>query len=222
MHLHTLDFVVITLYFVGLLGIGFFFAGRQKDKESYFLGNRKMPWFLVGISVVATLLSTVTYLAVPGEMIRYGVGFSTGLLAFILIIPFVNRIIIPFLMNLSVTSVYEYIEERFSLQTRILAASAFILSRLIWSGLIIYMASFAIAAMTGWNKPLVILFIGLITTVYTSAGGITAVMWSDFALFVILLGGAIFVPVYIAISTDAGPLVWWEVFSAAGRRCRQT
>ncbi len=200
-----------------VLGIGFFFAGRQRDKESYFLGNRKMPWFLVGISVIATILSTASYVAVPGEMIRYGVGFSASLLAFILIIPFVNRIIIPFLMNLSVTSVYEYIEERFSLPTRILAASSFIFARLIWSGLIIYMASFAIAAMTGWNKPLVILFIGLITTVYTSAGGITAVIWSDFALFVILLGGAIFVPGYIAIATDAGPLAWWETFSAAGR-----
>ena len=217
MHLHTLDFVVITLYLVGLLGVGFFFAGRQKGKEDYFLGNRKMPWFLVGISVVATLLSTVTYLAVPGEMIRYGIGFASLLLSFIFIIPFVNRIIIPFLMNLRVTSVYEYIEERFNVQTRLLAASAFIISRIIWTGLITYMASFAIASMTGWNKPMIILVIGLITTVYTSAGGIRAVMWTDFAQFVILFGGALFVLLYIAITTHTGPLTWWETFSAAGR-----
>ncbi len=217
MHLHTIDFIVIAIYFTGLLWVGFYFAGRQNDKEDYFLGNRKMPWFLVGISVVATLLSTVTYLAVPGETIRYGIGFAAMLLSFIFIIPFVNLIIIPFLMNLQVTSVYEYIEQRFNIQARLLAASAFIFSRIIWTGLIIYMASFAIAAMTGWNKPLVILFIGLLTTVYTSAGGMAAVIWTDFALFVILFGGAVFVIAYVAISTGSGPMAWWEVFSAAGR-----
>jgi len=217
MHLHRFDFFVIALYMGGLLAIGFFFARRQKSKEDYFLGNRKMPWFLAGISVVATLLSTVTYLAVPGEMIRYGIGFASVLLGFVFIIPFVNRIIIPFLMNLQVTSVYEYIEQRFNVQTRILAALAFITSRVIWTGVIIYTASFAIASMTGWSKPMIILFIGVITTVYTSAGGIRAVMWSDFAQFLILFGGAVFVLVYVAVTTHAGPIVWWDTFSAAGR-----
>ncbi len=217
MHLHILDFVVIAIYLSGLLWVGFYFAGRQKSKEDYYLGNRKMPWFLAGISVVATLLSTVSYLAVPGEMIRYGIGFGASVLSFVFIIPVVNRIIIPFLMNLRVTSVYEYIEQRFNVQARLLAASAFIFSRIIWSGLIIYTASFAIASMTGWNKPLVILSIGIITTIYASAGGMKAVIWTDFALFVILFGGALFVLAYVAITTDSGPLVWWDTFCTAGR-----
>lgn len=217
MHLHTLDFIVIAIYLLGLVAIGFLFAGRQKDKATYFLGNRRMPWFLAGISVIATLLSTMTYLAIPGEMIRYGIGLFSSLLAFFVIVPFVNYLIIPFLMRLEVTSVYEYIETRFNLTTRMLAASAFIVSRVIWTGLIIYMAAFAIAAMTGWSIAFIIILIGLITTLYTTVGGISAVMWTDLAQFFILLGGALFVPIYIGFVTDAGPATWWSTFSEAGR-----
>lgn len=217
MHLHYLDFIVIALYFGGLLVVGFFFASKHQNKEAYFLANRRMPWFIAGISVIATLLSTVTYLVVPGEMIRYGIGFSAMLLSFIFIIPAVNYIIIPFLMNLPVTSVYEYIEQRYNVQTRLLAASAFIFARIIWTGLIIYMASFAIEEMTGWDRAAIIVFIGAITTIYTSAGGISAVMWTDFAQFLILFGGAVFVPAYIWYTTQAGPAAWWDTFSSAGR-----
>jgi SSS family solute:Na+ symporter len=69
-----LDLVVIILYLVVTLGVGVYFAKRQTSKESYFVSNRQMPWYLVGISVFATLLSTMTYLSIPGEMIRYGLA----------------------------------------------------------------------------------------------------------------------------------------------------
>lgn len=216
MQLHTLDLAVIAVYLVALIGVGLFFLRHQKNKSTYFLGNRKMPWFLAGISVIATLLSTMSYLAVPGEAIRYGLGFFSSLLAFILIVPIVNYLIIPFLMKLRVTSVYEYIEVRFNLATRICAASAFIIARVIWTGLIIYMASFAIAAMTGWNIALLIILIGLVTTLYTTMGGLSAVMWTDLVQFLILLGGAVFVPVYIIFLTGSSPASWLHTFSEAG------
>lgn len=217
MHLHTLDFIIMAIYLAGLVGVGIFFAGRQKDKLTYFLSGRRAHWFIAGISVIATLLSTMSFLAVPGEMIRYGIGLFTSLLAFVAVIPLLTRLIIPFLMKLSVTSIYEHIEHRFNLPTRLLAASAFVFSRIIWIGMVTYSASFAIAAMTGWSVPWLIVVVGGITTFYTTAGGINAVMWGDLVQFFVLLGGAVFVPCYIAFVTAAGPLVWWETFSAAGR-----
>ena len=217
MHLHLLDFIILALYMLGLIAVGFFFAGRQKDNVTYFLGNRQVHWFLAGISVIATLLSTMSYLAMPGEMIRFGAGLFTELFAYILIIPIVNYLIIPWLMSLKVTSVYAYLEQRFSLSTRMVAASAFILSRIIWIGMITYSVSFAVAEMTGWSTALLIIFIGGITTLYTTMGGISAVLWTDFIQFVILFAGAVFVPVYIALATNTSPLAWWDTFSDAGR-----
>jgi solute:Na+ symporter, SSS family len=217
MQLHTVDFIVLAVYMVGMVVVGFAFSKNQTSKEAYFLGNRRMSSFVAGISVVATLLSTMTYLAVPGEMIRYGIGLFSSLFAFVFIIPIVNRFVIPFLMSLPVTSVYEYIEKRFGLGTRLMAASAFMLSRIIWTGLIIYTASFAIAAMTGWSIPSVVVMIGLVTTLYTTVGGISAVMWTDVVQFFILFLGAVFTPIYIAFATDAGPGTWWATFSDAGR-----
>jgi len=205
------------IYFAGLLVVGLYFARRQTGRDSYYLGNRKMPWFFVGISVIATLLSSVTYLAVPGEMIRYGIGFGASLLSFIIIVPVLNYILIPFLKKLPFTSVYECLEKRFNIQTRIIAASGFMISRLIWTGLIIYMTSYAVSAMTGWNMAVLIIAIGIFTTIYTSAGGFSAVIWTDFIQFTILFGGAIFVPIYVWIFTGDGMGTWWESFSQAGR-----
>jgi solute:Na+ symporter, SSS family len=217
MHLGTLDFVVLVAYFAGLAGMGAWFSRRQKSEETYFLGDRNMPWLVVGVSIMATLISTLTYLALPGEMISHGTGYFLSLLAYVGAIPFVNRIVIPALMRLPVTSVYEYFERRYHLAVRSLAAVVFVLMRLGWIGLIIYTASFAVVQMTGWSMPSVVLFMGVFTTFYTTAGGIQAVVWSDFAQGVLLLGGALFVPVYVAWLTGAGPIGWWETFSQAGR-----
>lgn len=217
MHLHFIDLIVVGIYFIGVTGVGLYFARQQTDRASYFLGDRRMHWFLAGISIIATLLSTVSYLAVPGEMIRYGVGFASSLLGFIVIIPVVSYIIIPFLMKLQVTSIYEYIEIRFGLSARLVAAFAFVLSRIIWMGLICYTASFAITAMTGWSIPTLVILMAGITMVYTTLGGLKAVIWTDLFQFIILLGGAVITPIYVALATQSSPVVWWGTFSEAGR-----
>jgi len=182
--LQTLDFAVILAYMAGLFALGIYFSRQQTSKEAYFLGDRKVPWFLAGVSVLATLLSTLSYLAVPGEMIRYGIGIFASLLSFIIIIPVVNSWVIPALMKLHVTSVYEYLEQRFSRDVSDVGATVFIVTRIIWMGLVIYTASFALSTMTGWNISWLILVIGTITTFYTSTGGLRAVIWSDFVQFV--------------------------------------
>lgn len=217
MGLETLDFAVIFVYMAALFALGIYFSKERTSKEAYFLGDRKVPWLLAGVSVIATLLSTLSYLSVPGEMIRYGIGFFASLLAFVFVIPAVNHWIIPSLMGLRVTSVYEYLEQRFDRRVRDVGAIVFIVTRFIWMGLIIYTASFALSTMTGWSIPWIVLAIGIVTTFYTSSGGLRAVIWSDFAQFVILTGGAILIPVYVAVVTGGGPAAWWSTFADAGR-----
>jgi SSS family solute:Na+ symporter len=216
-YLTRLDAVIIAAYFAGLVCLGVYYSKKHKSQDTYFLGGRQMPWFFVGISLIASMLSTVSYLATPGEMIRYGVKYFTGVLGYVFVIPVVNRILIPFLMRLPVTSVYEYIEKRFNVTVRSMAAAIFMAGRLIWISTVIYTAALAVSATTGYDKAHVIIVIGVVTIFYTSAGGLPAVIWSDCAQFVILFGGAILIPFYVGFHTHSGPREWWAVFSQAGR-----
>jgi SSS family solute:Na+ symporter len=216
-NLGALDLVVIFAYLAGLSAIGVYFSRRQTSSEEYFLGNRRMPWFVVGVSLVATLISAMTYLSVPGETIRYGIGFFSSLLAYPLVVLVVSRVVIPVIVRLPIRSVYEYLEKRYDGSVRSLGAAAFIASRLLWIGLIIYTASFAVSTMTGAEIYLTILIIGLVTTVYTTLGGIRAVIWTDFSQFTIMVASAVLIPLYISFRTGTGPSVWWHIFSEAGR-----
>ena len=216
MHLETLDFLVLGAYFAGLLLLGHWFQ-RQASSDDYFLANRTNASWLAGISVVATLLSTVTYLALPGEMIRNGAGYFTSLLAFLFIIPTVNRLIIPMLMRLSAASIYDYLERRYSRSVRHLGAGIFVATRLTWMSLIMYIAARSLHPMTGWSVPLLVLSTGCVTIIYTTLGGMRAVVWSDFAQFVILFGGVLFIPIYIGVQTSSTPVEWLRVFGEAER-----
>jgi len=217
MYLTTLDFAVIGVYFSGLLALGLGFSKWQTSENSYFLGNRRLPWFVVGLSMMATIISTLTYLSLPGELIKHGVGYFFVVFGILASVPFITRVIIPALMRLPVTSVYEYFERRYGLSLRTLGAVVFIFMRLTWMGLVIYTTAFAVSRMTGWDAWSVILVIGLITTFYTTVGGMPAVVWTDFAQGLLLLGGAVFIPFYVAFRTQSGLGDWWNAFSQAGR-----
>lgn len=216
MRLTALDFLVIGAYLGSLSVMGLYFARRQDSREEYLLGGRRIHWLLAAGSVVATLVSTLTYLAVPGEMIRYGLAYFTGLLGLPLAIPVVTRILLPRLMALGATSMYEYLERRYSPAMRTLAASVFTLRTLVWMGLIIYSCSLAVAEMSGWNLYWTIAVIGLVTTFYASAGGLRTVIWTDNLQLAVLMGGALAIPLCVGLRTGSGPLRWWELFDAAG------
>lgn len=217
MGLTTLDFVVIVAYFAGMAGIGIYFAGRQTSRDEYFLGGRRIHWALAGGSILATLLSTISYLSLPGEMIRYGFGYFAGVLAVPLAVPLMSYTLLPAMRRLRISSAYEYLERRFHAQVRTLAGSIFLIRTVLWMGLIIYTASFAMVEVTGWNIYVTIVVIGIVTTFYTSAGGLQSVIWTDNLQLLILFGGALLIPVFIGLSLDTGPLAWWDSFSQAGR-----
>src|SRR5260221_12892342 len=132
----NLDVGIIVFYFVALFALGIYTSRRQKSEEPYFLGGRQTSWFLAGVSVIASLLSTLTYLSTPGEMIGHGAGYFSSLIAQVAVIPAVTMIIIPALMRLKVTSVYDCLERRFGLSARMTGAIVFLVTRLLWIGLI--------------------------------------------------------------------------------------
>src|SRR5688572_30560633 len=194
--LQLLDYLAVVGYMLVTVAIVYWSSRRQKDTEDFFLGGRRMPWFAVGLSIMATLLSTITYLGSPGEMIRYGVAYFAGYLSIPLVAIVVIYLWIPFFMRLHMTSAYEYLENRFDYRARLLAGVLFLLLRLGWMSMVVYTASMAMVHMTweplneivGWlgmaDVPAASLFLvigvtGIAATVYTCVGGMRAVIWTD-------------------------------------------
>ena len=215
--LFTVDYTAVVLYFVVMLGLGYYFSKRQNSTEEYFMAGRGMPWFVVGLSMFATLLSTVSYLSTPGEIMKNGPGIWGMQMHIPFTLTLVTMILIPYFMRKRLTSAYEYLEDLYGLRTRLFASTLFILIRLFWMGMIVYTATFAMTRMTGLSFNWVMLGIGTIAIVYTTMGGMRAVIWTDVAQFFILFSGLVFTMTFILYETGTGPLTWFQNVMAVER-----
>ncbi|MBN8789206.1 MAG: hypothetical protein J0I84_19165 [Terrimonas sp.] len=193
--LSSLDWIVLFIYGVGMLGIGWYYQRKNKTKEEYLLGGRKMKSTSIGISLFATLLSTLSYLTYPGEMIQHGPIIFAGALAFPLVYFIVGWWIIPAIMKTGVTSAYEILEQKLGLSVRLLGTVMFLLLRLLWMATIIYVTvDVALYSVVQFNKayvPLIAGLLTLVTIVYTTMGGLKAVVVTDIIQSGIFLGGAL-------------------------------
>lgn len=220
--LTSIDFAAIVAYFVLTFGIALWFGRKQKDTEDFFVGGRHMPWFAVGLSILATLFSTLSYLGVPGEMIKHGVGLFVGYLSLPLTAVVITFLWIPFFMRLRLTSAYEYLERRFSYPVRLTGAGLFLLLRLGWMSMVVYAASMAldrikgpdIAWLPGEDVYYWIGLIGVISAIYTSMGGIQAMIWTDVIQCLLLLAGVLLAIGYVMVIDGTGPTDWWRIASA--------
>jgi SSS family solute:Na+ symporter len=223
--LSTFDAVVLAAYLVAMLAMGFRIARKNESTEDFFVGGRDLPSWAVGISLIASILSTITYLGMPSEMFRTGVGFLTRQLGLPIVLLITWFLWIPFFMRLRLTSAYEYLERRFNYPTRIMAASFCVCLLLGWMAVVVLTASGAMVEIAnlqlGWffssdsgdaDMHAVILGIGLFSVLYTTLGGLRAVVWTDVVQFFVLLVGAFFTMVVIAWKTESG-LGDWLTFS---------
>ncbi|BBO33628.1 hypothetical protein PLANPX_3240 [Lacipirellula parvula] len=189
-----LDWSVLAIYAVAMLVVGWMFSGVTSAEE-YLLGGRAMKPWAVGVSLFATLMSTMTYLAFPGEMIRHGPLILSSFFSFPLVYLVVGRLIIPFIMRLRVTSAYEILEQRFGLSVRMLGSSMFLMLRLFWMATIVYAtADIVLVPLLNLDSsatPLVCAAMAILTIAYTSMGGLQAVVVIDVIQTFIMLAGAL-------------------------------
>ena len=199
-----LDWLILAAYAALMLGVGFFYSGKNKNAEDYHLGGRSMNPVLVGLSLFATILSTLSYLSYPGEMVKYGPVIFTSLISFPLVYYIVGWFIIPKLMSLKVTSAYEILEIKIGPGVRVLGSFFFLSLRLLWMATIIYATvNTAIISIFGIDKsyvPLICLIMSIITVIYTSMGGLKAVVITDSLQTVILILGALLTLLVIAVN----------------------
>jgi SSS family solute:Na+ symporter len=195
MTLTSLDWIVIIVYGIGMLVVGFYFSYVNKSSDDYMLGGRNMKSWRVGLSLFATLFSAVTYLSMPGEMIKHGPMIWSMVAALPFIYFVVAYFFIPFIMKLKITSAYELLETRLGLQNRLLAVIYFLMMRFVWMAVIIYMVSEkVIVPIMGWpeNTALMVsIVMGIVTVIYTSFGGFRGVVFTDVVQTFILFGGTL-------------------------------
>jgi solute:Na+ symporter, SSS family len=184
-----LDTAIVVAYLAAVLLLGACFFGRQKSLSDYFMGHRNIPWWAAAFSGIATITSAVSFLGAPGQAFsgdlrflqyRFGTPF-----AFLII----GWIMIPFFYRLGVFSIYEYLEKRFDLKTRLVASGQFFVLKALFLGIAIYAPSLIFERMTGFPLAWTILLTGLFVTLYTTFGGIKAVIWTDTLQLGIVFGG---------------------------------
>lgn len=204
------DNFVIVAYLLGMIGFGVWLSRRERSDEDYFLAGRTMPWFAVGVSVIASILSSLTYLSEPGEVWKSGVTHLFGkLLAIPFEMIFVWLICIPFLMRFRFTSAYEYLGQRFGIATRRVGVGLFILLVVLWMGFVVLATAKALAQISGWSLLTVLVTVGVVATAYTMLGGLRAVIWTDVIQVALLIGGSVFTIGYVAVKTGTWLPDWF-------------
>lgn len=217
-----LDYALVVVYLLFTAGIVWWSSRREANTEQFFLGGRRLPWFAVGLSIMATLLSTITYLGMPGEFIKNGVTAMAQYLAYPLVVPVVFGLFVPFFMRLRLTSAYEYLEQRFNRTTRIVGGVLFFFLRIGWIALVMYSAALALEGMAHLDLQrllapvgleqhglyVMMVALGVTATVYAFFGGMRAVVWTDVLQAIMLFGGALVIIVYVMATTGDGIATW--------------
>ena len=199
-----LNWTILALYLLAMLGMGFYFMRKESGADDFFKGGGRIPWWAAGISIYATMLSAITYMTIPAK--AYTTDWTYyPMLWMILLISFpVIKYYLPYFRKLNVTSAYEVLEQRFNLATRLLASFLFCVFMIVRMAMVLYLPSLALTAVTGIDIYLCIVLMGLITIIYCTMGGVEAVIWGDVVQGLILVGGAIFAVVYLAVNTEGG------------------
>ena len=199
-----LNWTVLALYLTAMLGMGIYFMRKENGADDFFKGGGRIPWWAAGISIYATMLSAITYMTIPAKAYTTDWTYYPMLWMILLVSLPVIKYYLPYFRKLNVTSAYEILEQRFNLFTRMLASALFCIFMIVRMAIVLYLPSLALTAVTGIDIYLCIVLMGLVTIVYCTMGGVEAVIWGDVVQGLILVFGAIFAVIYLAVGTEGG------------------
>ncbi|MGL5914313.1 MAG: sodium:solute symporter family transporter [Bacteroidales bacterium] len=197
----SLNYGVLIIYMCLMLGIGFYFSRRAGTSDQFFKGGGQIPWWAAGISIFATTLSAITFMALPAKAYTTNWLYFPMSFSILLVAPIVIRWYLPFFRGLKLTSAYEYLEQRFNLTVRLTSSILFILFMIMRIGIVLYLPSVALSTVTGIDLMACILMMSVVTIIYSTLGGVEAVVWGDVIQGGILVFGAIISVVYLVVGT---------------------
>ncbi|WP_437223718.1 sodium:solute symporter family transporter [Planctomicrobium sp. SH661] len=189
--MQTIDWLFLVIYLGGLTGIGVYFSRRQKSVGDFLKGDEQVSWLAVGLSLMAALNSGMDYIQTPAIVFAFGMVYVALVFTWFPLYPWVMYVTVPFYRRLGVISAYEYLEQRFSLGVRLIASGIFILWRISWMGMALYIPCLAIQGTTGQQVSIstMAVILGLVVTVYTMLGGMQAVIWTDTIQSLVMFAG---------------------------------
>ncbi len=192
---------VVGVYALLMVAMAVYFIRKKKDENDYFRGGNRIPWYVAGMSIFATMLSSITFIAIPTQ--AYLQDWRYFVMAFFIIgmAPVAIYYYLPFFCRLGITSAYEYLEKRFNLGVRLFGSAAFIVFMVCRVAVVTLLPAIALNAVTGISIDACILICGVLTMIYCSLGGLEAVIWSDFVQGIVLMGGAVSVLVLLIMKT---------------------
>ena len=217
--MHPIDWAVIGVYLVWMIWDGLRLTKRSHELEGYFLGARSLPWWAVGLSVMATQLSAITMIGTTGQGYADGMRFLQFYFALPLAMVVLSMTLVPFFHRAKIYTAYEYLEQRFDAKTRALTSFLFLVSRSMSLGVVISAPAVVLAVVLGLNVTTTALLIALPTAVYTMFGGVQAVTWTDVKQMVLIVGGLIAAVVVLIVSLpqDVGVVQALKIAGATGR-----
>ncbi len=177
--LSILNWIIIICYLILNLVLGFVLSKKVKTAKDFYLGKKNTPWWAIGISVLATYVSAMTFLGAPAWSYKSGLSVIAIHLNYPLVIVIVMALFVPFFMQTGVVSIYEYQEKRFGKTSRTTISIIFLITQLLSSAAVLYGSALVIGYIIGVDIITSIIVVSIITLIYTSLGGITAVIWTD-------------------------------------------
>lgn len=211
MGIHILDIIVFLIFTVGTVLFGVSFVRKNKDVSDYTKAGGNIPGFIVGMSIFATYVSSISFLALPGN--AYLGNWNS--FVFSLSIPIASilaaKYFVPFYRSISSVSAYSFLEEKFGYWARAYAAICYLLTQVARIGSVLFLLALALHFMLGWSIASIIIVTGLAVVIYSMLGGIKAVIWTDAIQGIILIFGALVSMIVLLISLPGGMTQFFEV-----------
>jgi solute:Na+ symporter, SSS family len=215
--MHPINWIIIVGYLSYVVTDGIRRARGTKELEGYFLANRSLPWWAVGLSVMATQLSAVTMIGTTGQGATDGLRFIQFYFGLPLAMIVLGVTIVPMLRGARVFTAYEYLERRFNAATRSLTSFLFLCSRGLSCGAIIAAPAVVFSAIFGWDLTVSVALIGVPTVLYTMLGGVQAVTWADVKQMVLIVAALLAIVVVLLTQLPVSPGEALRVAGATGR-----
>ena len=211
--MHWIDYLIVVLSILAAIGTGAWFAHKQKDTSQYFAGGGKIPAWAVGISIFATLISSVTFLAYPGAAYSGNwILLVQGLMVPVVLVTLIG-VIVPLFRKVIRLSTYEYFERRFGLFARLYSSFAFTLGHFSKAGTVFFLVSMALATFLNINIYTIVLVLGISIIILTLFGGMEAIVWMDVAQGFLLIGGGIICILILMFGIEGGPAETFRIAS---------
>lgn len=213
--MRPLDWLVVIAYLIWIVFDGLKRSRDTHELEGYFLAKRSLPWWAVGLSVMATQLSAITLVGTTGQGAADGMRFVQFYFGLPVAMIILSVTLVPFFYRARVYTAYEYLEQRFDVKTRTLAAVLFLLSRGLSCGAVIAAPAVILSIVLGWNLTLTILAIGIPTAIYTILGGVQAVTWTDVKQMGVIVAG-VFAAIGVLVAGLPEGIGLFEALRVAG------